>query len=59
MVVEKEVTKNKTLKVFLIIILKLSWKSNLYLKVTVDRYKSKKFLLYLTLTLLGYRLLLV
>ena len=45
-----EVTKLKTLKVFLIIILKLSWKINLYLKVTVDCS-------YLTLTLLGYRLL--
>ena len=36
MVVEMEVTNLKTLKVFLIIILKLSWKINLYLKVTVD-----------------------
>ena len=39
----------KKKNIFLIIILKLSWKINLYLKVTVDRYKNKK-LLYLTLT---------
>ena len=31
-----EVTNLKTLKVFLIIILKLSWNINLYLKLTVD-----------------------
>ena len=39
-----EVTKLKTLKVFLIIILKLSWKGNLYLKLTVVTLPSLTWL---------------
>ena len=57
-----EVTNLKTIKYFSIIINKavmkiISVSQYQYCKVAVDRYKNKKFLLYLTLTLLGYRLL--